>query len=295
MLQVFACLLLALLLFVFWFSPRLGGLLTWGKPAVDPTVFTLEFDTTGAPRFYLDYPDLSGSQRSRDLRSSYPLDSLVANSSSDFEKVRQIQSWVQRRWKHDGNNVAEKQDARYILQEAEKGKQFRCVEYSLVTSQCLAALGFRVRTLGLMARDIDEVESGGGHVVNEVYLPDLRKWVFLDPQYDVITTRNGVPLHAVELQEIIARGDDFELVNPNMTVTPDEYRKWIGPYLYYFYVTIPGESISLWDRIAGNKKQLTLYPKQARQPRYFQGMMRINTAYYTHAVRDFYPVLHLAD
>lgn len=290
-LKVTGGLFLLLLAFSLWMSPRLGGLIPLGKDSIDKTVSVLSFDSTATGKFALAYPDRSGREDLTELRKEYQLDSLVRDCKTDFEKVAKIQSWVQSRWKHDGNNVPEQNSAMYILKEAEKGKRFRCVEYSIVANQCLSALGFKVRGLGLMTRDISEVKWGGGHAVNEVYLSDEKKWVFIDPQYDVIPVAGGIPLNAVELQSYIAERKDFQLLNPNQTITKDEYVKWIGPYLYYFYTSLSGERIGILDRITGTKKQLTLYPEGAGKPRYFQKIMRINNSYYTHSVKDFYPEL----
>lgn len=291
-LKIFLVLLIGLILFCFWMSPRLGGLISLGKNNIDREIFQLQFDTAPTKSIGLVYKDDSSLDANIKLRSEYQLDSLVKDCKSDFEKVIKIQSWVQSRWKHDGNNVPEQNDALYILKEAEKGKKFRCVEYSIVARQCLASLGFKVRGLGLMTKDISDVKSGGGHAVNEVYLPDLSKWVFIDPQYDVMTSYQGIPLNAVELQNCIANNKDFELINPNKTISKQDYIKWIGPYLYYFTVTINGQDIGMWDRIVGNKKQLTLYPIGAEKPKYFQKLIRIQTANYTHAIKEFYPKIN---
>lgn len=291
-LKIFLILLIGLILFCFWMSPRLGGLISFGKDNIDREIFQLQFDTVATQGISLLYKDDSRLDANIKLRSEYHLDSLVKDCKSDFEKVIKLQSWVQSRWKHEGNNVPEQNDALYILKEAEKGKKFRCVEYSIVARQCLASLGFKVRGLGLMTKDISDVKSGGGHAVNEVYLPDLSKWVFIDPQYDVMTSYQGIPLNAVELQNCIANNKNFELINPNKTISKQEYIKWIGPYLYYFTVTINGQDIGMWDRIVGNKKQLTLYPIGAEKPKYFQKLIRMQTANYTHAIKEFYPVIN---
>jgi hypothetical protein len=290
--KTFLLLFVAFFLFSFWMSPRLGGLLPFGKESIDKSVYRLDFDTVMTKDYGLIYKDNSNREDFIRLRQEYKLDSLVKNCDSDFEKVVRIQSWVQSRWKHNGFNVPEKNDALFILKEAERGMEYRCVEYSLVAGQCLASLGFKVRGLGLMTKDISEVKSDGGHAANEVYLDDLKKWIFIDPQHDVITTYNGVPLNAVELQHCIANNLDFEMLNPNQTISKEEYKKWIGPYLYYFYVPINGQKIGMWDRVIGNKKQLTLYPKGAEQPTYFQKIFRINNSYYTHSTTDFYPVIN---
>lgn len=292
-LKIFSIILLLLIAFSFWMSPRLGGLLNFGKESIDKEVFQLEFDSSATGKYELVYEVNSERVDLVKLRQEFKLDSIIADSKTDFEKVTKIQSWVQSRWKHDGDNLPEKNDALYILKEAEKGRQFRCVEYSIVAHQCLQSLGFVVRGLGLMTKDIDKVKSGGGHVVNEVFLKDARKWVLIDPQYDIITTYNGIPLNAVELQNCIANNLNFEIINPNKTITKSEYKDWIGPYLFYFSTTIKGERIEIWDRIVGNKRQLTLYPKGAERPAYFQNLIRINNSFYTHSVNDFYPKINI--
>jgi hypothetical protein len=284
-------LFLVLLVFSLWMSPRLGGLIPLGKDGVDKQLYALQFEEKSGGNYTLKYQDISNRKDLIELKNEYRLDTLVADCTTDFEKVSKIQSWVQSRWKHDGNNVPEYNNAMYILKEAEKGRRFRCVEYSIVANQCLSALGFKIRGLGLMARDINDVKWGGGHVANEVYLDDVQKWVFIDPQYDVIPVADGVPLNAVELQNHIFENKDFELLNPNGTITKEEYCAWVGPYLYYFTTSIKGEKVEVKDRILGNKKQLTLYPNGAKKPVYFQKIMRINTSHYTHSLEDFYPTL----
>jgi hypothetical protein len=139
-----------------------------------------------------------------------------------------------------------------------------------------------------MTKDIDDVNSGGGHAVNEVFIPDLNKWIFIDPQYDIMVTENGLPLNAVEVQKAIANNDSIEIINPNQVIGKEEYIEWIGPYLYYFYTSLNKGKVSVWDRIVGNKRQLTLVPEGKDEPKYFQRIFRLNTMYFTNSTKDFY-------
>jgi hypothetical protein len=139
-----------------------------------------------------------------------------------------------------------------------------------------------------MTKDIDEVNSGGGHAVNEVFIPDLNKWIFIDPQYDIVVTENGSPLNAVELQKAIANKEPIQIINPNEVIGKEEYIEWIGPYLYYFYTSLNKGKVSVWDRIVGNKKQLTLVPEGKKEPKYFQRIFRLNNMYFKNSTKDFY-------
>ncbi|MCZ8023687.1 MAG: transglutaminase-like domain-containing protein [Cytophagales bacterium] len=283
--------LLLFIVFSLWISPSLGGLIPGGKEIPDKTITKIEFDVTPTLNFNINYESQEDEEKLIKLRNSYHLDSLIKSADNDFEKILIIQSWVQSRWAHDGNSSPEKNDALFILQEAEKGKKFRCVEYSLVTRECLQSLGFKIRSIGLMTRDVNEVNYGAGHVANEVYLKDLKKWAFIDPQFDVIVAENGIPLNAVELQYHIANNIPFEVSSPNNVITKEGYIEWIGPYLFYFQTSLNKGSLSILDRIIGTKKQLTLVPKGNEEPKYFQRLFRINNSYFTNSVGDFYPII----
>ena len=133
-------------------SPRLGGIIPLGKEKIDREIYQLAFDSTSSGQFQLLYKDNSQRDHLLKLRKEYYLDSLVQNAANDFEKITTIQNWVQSRWVHDGYNTREKYDAVFILKAAEKGERFRCVEYSFVMGQCLAALGFKVRGLKILVK-----------------------------------------------------------------------------------------------------------------------------------------------
>lgn len=290
-LKSFLFLFLGFIIFAFWLSPRLGGIIPMGKESPDQNVEKLTFDTLLIGEHKLEYQDLSNENKLKILRNKYKLDTLITNCKTEFEKVIKVQSWVHSRWKHDGDNEPEIVDALFILKEAEKGKRFRCVEYGFVAKECLSSLGIKIRGLSLMTKDVSEVKSGAGHVANEVYLKDLKKWVFLDPQWDIITTLENKPLSAIELQYCIANNKNFEIVNPSNTTTKEEYKKWIGPYLYYFTVNLSGQVVDQWDMILGNKKRLTLMPKGAIKPAYFQKIIRLRSSYYTNSIKEFYPTI----
>lgn len=155
----------------------------------------------------------------------------------------------------------------------------------------MKSLGFIVRRLWLKTKDVDVVNSGEGHVVNEVYLSDFKKWFFIDPQFDIMVLKNGIPLNAVEFQSAIANNEQIEIINPSKEITDEEYIEWISPYLFYFTTSLNNGRISNWDRVIGAKKQLTLVPKGHKPPTYFQRLFRIRTNYKTNSISDFYPIV----
>ena len=242
-----------LIAFSFWMSPSLMGLISGGKENPDKGITKIHFDTEKQLNLVISYSDRSESKELKSLKEVFKLDTLLLNANDEYEKIKNIQSWVHSRWKHDGNNVPEKSNAMYILKEAEKGNRFRCVEYSIVTTACLQSLGYIVRGLWLKTKDVDVVNSGAGHVVNEVYLNDLKKWFFIDPQFDIIVLKNGIPLNAVEFQSAIANNEQIEIINPSKEISDKEYIEWISPYLFYFTTSLNKGKISNWDRTLPEK------------------------------------------
>lgn len=138
------------------------------------------------------------------LKADYELEKLVANCGNDFERVQAITEWVTNLWAHNGDNIPEQNDPLSILHNVtEEGEQYRCVEYGVVISGCLNALGIPTRTLGLKTQDVETRDYGAGHVAAEAYIKDLKKWVFVDGQWGIIPVMDGMPLNAVQLSEVL--------------------------------------------------------------------------------------------
>lgn len=251
---------------------------------------TISFDQTNAIQdLSIVYEDNQNNIYLNDLRSKYPIDSIASTGNSDLEKIRKISSWVHSLWQHDGWNEPEKGDALYILEEVKKGKRFRCVEYGVVTTACLNSIGIKARTLSLKTKDSETRQSGAGHVLLEAYLYDLKKWVVIDPQWDIIPHINGTPLNAVELQSAITNNKDVSIWTSE-PITFSSYVAWIYPYLYYLSISLDNrEYIDKNERYTYNGySDLMLVPIGAKKPTIFQQLYPINNCIYTNSIKDFY-------
>ena len=145
------------------------------------------------------------------------------------------------------------------------------------------------RVLALKTKDVETTTSGAGHVLLEVYLKDMNKWVLLDGQYDVMPVLNGVPLNAVEFQNAIATNYDKLEIRSMSATGKEDYVKWIYPYLYYFDVMFDNrEEIDIAREKVDGKSALMLVPTNAKKPTVFQVKNPINYVVYTHSLADFY-------
>ena len=239
------------------------------------------------------YSDTLGNEYLRELKNKYNLEFLVNEEKDDIGKIKNILDWTSKQWEHNGSNSPTKQDALTILKEAHEGKQFRCVEYGIVATAALNSIGMPARTLGLKTRDVEKVRRGAGHVVSEVYSKELDKWIFIDPQFNIIPTLNGHPLNGVEFQkEIFSKNAGLKLINKQGELTKEDsenYIKWVGKYLFYFDVLFDQKTLnsSKFKTINGMTK-ITLVPVGYEEPRIFQRHSKIDYSYYTNSLNDFY-------
>lgn len=224
------------------------------------------------------------------LREDYSLDQLVADCGTEFEKVQAVTEWVSKLWSHNGDNVPEQSDPLYILDSVTNdGEQYRCVEYGVVISGCLNALGIPSRTIGLKTQDVETREYGAGHVACEAYLKDYEKWVFIDGQWGLIPLMGEVPLNAVQLSEVILHPEKYEeslgfysFLDGNGS--HKDYCDWILEYLYYFDVTGYTRTADGFEAVS-----LMLTPMDSESPEIFQIHYPLEIDIYTHSVPLFYP------
>ena len=223
------------------------------------------------------------------LNEKYRLNLMITDSKNDIDKAFILMDWTHNQWKHNGNNNSKESNALNILERANNGERFRCVEYGIVLSATLNSISIPTRTLGLKTKDVETTKYGAGHVVSEAYIPDLKKWVFMDPQINYIPYLNGIPLNAVEYQKaIIENKQAIELRNHNGVIDKEKafgQINWIGKYLYYFDVSFDSSK----NRINCHKKnKLMLVPINAKEPTVFQINSKMTNYLYTNNLNDFY-------
>lgn len=259
-----------------------------------PSGETLQFLTGTDKRLKFIYPDTTGNLFLRKLRKVYHIPELIAGCRNDFERLCLLTSWTSKQWKHNGNNTPSGNDALTILEEAEKGKMFRCVEYSIVLSSVLNSVGIKSRVLAIKTSTCETEKSGAGHVIAEAFLDDQQRWVMADAQFNIVPTLNNLPLNAVELQKSLAEGGNIVFVNsggPINSVMSKIYTEFVFRYLYYFDIHFDNRTGPVSDnlRIDG-KTHLMLVPLKAKNPLVFQITNKIDYCLYTNSTGDFYNI-----
>ena len=219
-----------------------------------------------------------------DLRKKYELDK-VCGAKNDYEAAVALCEWVCSRLDHSAVGVPKKGDPISILEEAEKGKTFKCTEYAIVLHGCLAAVGIKARIVGLMAEDVETRKDAAGHVVVEAYTQKFNKWMMLDATANTVPTKSGRPLNLIETRTALSiRDPRLKFINIPKKSLEVKYGKWLLQYLFY---------LRMWydNRVyAENKdtKSIILGPLGYKKPVIFERKWPIDNALYTTSITTFY-------
>jgi len=89
-----------------------------------------------------------------------------------------------------------------ILRQIRKGAGANCFHRSILLSTYLSSLGIKSRLWTFE----NENFNGVAHTTAEVYINNLKKWIFIDTMLGFYVTENGNPLSLLELRERLLNG-----------------------------------------------------------------------------------------
>ncbi|WP_306350472.1 transglutaminase-like domain-containing protein [Flavobacterium sp. '19STA2R22 D10 B1'] len=248
----------------------------------------LKFDTKKSnPDYKIIYD--TQNQYLDSLKKLYPI--AYDKKQKNIDKVIAILDWTHNQWKHDGTKSPSKSDAITILNEVKEGGRFPCFSYAIVLASQLRIAGFKSRVLYIKRKDIETSQESGGHVVTEVYLNDLKKWVYVDGQLNIMPTLKGIPLNAVEFQEAIRNHYSALELRSLGKISKKDCITFTYPYLYYFDCAFDQrDKQGIEVKKVNGKRSLMLVPLGAKNPTlmFSYGSAKIDHCIYTNSIQDFY-------
>lgn len=145
------------------------------------------------------------SPRIEQLKQRYDLEKVVEGETDEWQRMLLLRHWIRANIEIENANPAETRgDPFGILDSALTGGRFHCTHFSRVLHAVLNSFGYVTRRLGCGPGLIDD---GGHHGVNEVWVNKLSKWVIVDAKYDSHFEKDGVPLSALEIRDLIWNGE----------------------------------------------------------------------------------------
>jgi hypothetical protein len=130
-------------------------------------------DNRFVPKFqYQDknHPDLIK------VRTQLKLDSIAGNGS-ELTKVFNVLDWLHKTIHHDCCTAFSERNAISLIHLG-KEKGMNCRMLAITLNECLLSLGIKSRYVTCKPKEEDFMDC---HVINSVYINDLKKWIWIDP------------------------------------------------------------------------------------------------------------------
>ena len=144
------------------------------------------------------------------LKERYQLEGVVEGEADEWKRILLLRHWIRANIEIENVNPPETRgDPFALLDSALQGGRFHCTHFSRILHAVLNSFGYVTRRLGCGPGLIDD---GGHHGVNEVWVNKLNKWVIVDAKYDSHFEKDGVPLSALEIRDLIWKGEKESIV-----------------------------------------------------------------------------------
>lgn len=134
----------------------------------------------------------------------------VVGESNKFVAALKLMNWTFNHILHqDMAEYSGTNSAIDILEYSRTKKvTLNCLCFSTVLTEILLSMGYHARKVYCISCDVSPSEN---HVVVEVYIDELKKWVMLDPTISgYISDNEGLPLSICEIREKLIKGEKLE-------------------------------------------------------------------------------------
>ncbi len=193
-------------------------------------------DTRSFPAF--TYQD-ANSEKLKALRKVFNLDS-IAGEAQDVQQVLNLLHWIHNYIPHDGQHGNPTvYDAERMMAVCKKEKRgLNCRGLSTVLNECYLAMGYKSRLVTCQPKDSLKIDSDC-HVINSVYVPSLKKWIWVDPTNNAyVMNEKGELLSIEEVRERLVTNKplilnpDANWNNKNQTTKEDYLDNYMAKNLY---------------------------------------------------------------
>lgn len=122
---------------------------------------------------------VGNSKRAAEIRDYFQLDTLYADTASTWDKALAIANFVARNVPHaNQKQQPEHKNAIYLWEYTKTVEPaFNCRLHSIMLFELLTSVGIEATYVTCMPKDKYDHDC---HVVNQVWLPELAKWVMID-------------------------------------------------------------------------------------------------------------------
>ena len=204
-------------------------------------------------------PDI---KRAEEIMDYFCLDTLYDASASTWEKTLAIGKFVASNIPHDNQKEYPKYVNAIGLWDYTKtvAPAFNCRLHSILNYELLTAAGIKARYITCLPYDRNDNDC---HVVNEVWLPEIGKWVMIDTDMkSYVTDRKGNMLSLAEIRE--------HFINDKKVVVYHDFDKPSSKISYYHaYMAKNTYWFCCWGDLGFYQEDYTTFPESKLRSRYY--------------------------
>ena len=192
--------------------------------------------------------------RAKEIQNYFNLDSLYDADADTWSKALAIGQFVASSIPHDNQKIEPEHRNAIDLWEYTKNvaPAFNCRMHSILTFELMLAAGLDARYVTCLPEDEDDSDC---HVVNEVWLPEQKKWVMIDSDMGhYIANLDSVPLSLKEIREHYISGEGMVIYDllKNAPMKDDDYAAYMAKNTYWFRCH---ETLSYYQEDPENRKR----------------------------------------
>lgn len=139
------------------------------------------------------------------IRNYFNLDS-IAGKGDDISQIKNLLYWVHNIVSHDGSSDnPQSRNAIDLIEICKKeNRGVNCRMMATILNECYLAMGYNSRFVTCLPKSETDQDC---HVINIVYSPSLRKWVWMDPTFNAyVTDEKGNLLSIAEVRTRLIQG-----------------------------------------------------------------------------------------
>ena len=202
------------------------------------------------------------SKRAEEILDYFCLDTLYDACASTWEKTLAIGKFVANNIPHDNQKEYPKYVNAIGLWEYTKtvAPAFNCRLHSILNFELLTAAGIKARYITCLPYDRNDNDC---HVVNEVWLPEIRKWVMIDTDMKrYVTDKKGNLLSLAEVREHFINDEEVvvyhDFDNPSSKIS--YYHGYMAKNTYWF---------CCWGDLGFYQEDYTTFSESELRSRYY--------------------------
>lgn len=165
----------------------------------------------------------------------------IAGNKNTLSKAINLLEWLSTNTYHNGSSTVKISDnaldlLNYSFNNGESCGM-NCRALSITLAECCLTIGLKARAVYIMPFS---PYDGDNHVVCEVWISELNKWIMLDPTYgSYVMDVDGNILNTYEVRTVLANQEDITFskeinYNGNFNQNADEIKEYYAKNLFYF-------------------------------------------------------------